>query len=87
MNRNLTEAQAMCLTALMKLTAKKGFPPSLRELSEHLGYSTVRASENLILALRDKGYVEFERGHARSYRVVLDEHLRPVKLAYVRANG
>lgn len=57
------------LDAIVQLTAEKGFPPTTRELAEHLGIWN-SAAGRMLQRLRDEGRVTWEDGRARTLAVV-----------------
>lgn len=60
------------MRAVEKITAKQGFPPSLRQLGDALGVGFARARD-LAHAARDRGAVRFMDGVPRSIHVVRRE--------------
>lgn len=58
--------------AVERITAKQGFPPSLRQLGDELGVGFARA-RNLAHAARDRGVLRFMDGVPRSMHVVRRE--------------
>lgn len=65
-----TERQQDALDALVRLTAEKGYPPSVRELGEAIGVSSPSTNHMLLKHLVDKGCIQWERGKSRTIRVV-----------------
>ena len=65
----VTNRQIDLLDAVEQLTLKRGFPPTLAELAEHLGVSEPRAGQ-LAKFCVDRGLLTHERRVARSWRVV-----------------
>lgn len=54
----LTPVQLKALTYIRTAMDKTGTTPTLRELCEHMGYSAIGSAQDLIAALRRKGYLE-----------------------------
>lgn len=65
----LTERQTKVLTFLQRYIEQYGRPPTQTELADKLGFSRIAARDHLV-ALVDKGYIEFEEGTARGLRIV-----------------
>ncbi len=66
----LTATQSKALTFIRVSSHKTGMPPSLRELCEHMGYSAIGSAQDLVNALRRKGYLESpDKQSARSLTV------------------
>jgi len=69
MNSNVTTRQQEVLNEIESFTAKKGFPPTFRELSVPFGLS-INGIVSHLHALRRKGLVTFEWKKSRTLRVV-----------------
>ena len=54
----MTVTDNQILTAIADLTAQKGYPPTFRELGDHIGLSSTSSVFNRCLGLADKGLVE-----------------------------
>jgi repressor LexA len=54
----LTPVQLKALTFIRLAISKSGTTPTLRELCEHMGYSAIGSAQDLIAALRKKGFLE-----------------------------
>jgi repressor LexA len=66
----LTETQAKALEFIRTSIDKSGMAPTLRELCGHMGYSAVGSAQDVIMALRKKGFLlENDRQAARSYQL------------------
>lgn len=66
----LTATQSKALAFIRSRTVKNGVPPTLRELCEHMGYSAIGSAQDLVGALRRKGYLENpDKQSARSLMV------------------
>ena len=58
MMEKLTATQSKALSFIRAASQTNGVPPSLRELCEHMGYSAIGSAQDLVNALRRKGYLE-----------------------------
>lgn len=65
----LTERQAKVLRFISEYTQTHGFPPTVREISRHLGVSSTRASITHLEALEKKGYISRTSG-VRAIRIL-----------------
>ena len=54
----LTDRQKRVLAAVVRLTGERGFPPSIRELTDDLGFASTNSVVVHLTALTKKGYVE-----------------------------
>ncbi len=72
----LTTTQSKALAFIRAATHKNGVPPSLRELCEHMGYSAVGSAQDLVNALRRKGYLESPDKQSARNLTVTREALR-----------
>lgn len=64
----LTTKQAQALAFIRASIERTGMPPTLREICAHMGYSAVGSAQDIIQALRRKGFIEAsERQAARCY--------------------
>lgn len=54
----LTNRQSEALTALKKFIAKRGYPPTVRELGEMLGLSSSATTQFHLTKLAEKGYIK-----------------------------
>jgi repressor LexA len=63
----LTTTQAKALEYIRGAIERTGVPPSLREICSHMGYSAIGSAQDLLTALRRKGFIaENERQAART---------------------
>lgn len=69
MSKGLTERQREVLEAIRDYAARKGYPPSIRELGRALGISSLRGVTIHLDALARKGYIERE-STSRSIRLL-----------------
>ena len=66
----LTERQKQVIMSIQLLTAAKGYPPTLRELSECLGMRSKTGVNDHLVSLRKKGLVTWEKYKCRTLRIV-----------------
>ena len=69
--KGITERQKEVLTFISTYTEENSFPPTVRDISNHLGIS-LRAVQDHILALQKKGFLSQSQKKARSIRVLSD---------------
>jgi len=55
--KNLTETQQKAFDFVQDHLYGKGYPPTIRELKEHMGYSAIGSARDLVAALRRKGFL------------------------------
>ncbi len=80
----ITPSQRKALKAIREFIARRGFPPTMKELGERLGVSAASAHQ-LVRQLQRKGFVRHQPGKARSLSIVREpgetiEPLVPVPL-------
>lgn len=66
--QGLTERQREALEFIARMVDERGYPPSVRELCEHMGISSTRGALRHLEALEKKGYISRDTG-ARSVRL------------------
>ena len=69
--KGITDRQKEVLTFISSFTEENGFPPTVREISEHFQIS-IRAVQDHIIALQKKGYLSQSQKRSRSIRVLSD---------------
>ena len=72
--KGITDRQKEVLTFISSYTDANGYPPTVREISEHFGIS-IRAVQDHILALQKKGFLSQAQKRARSIKVLSDSDL------------
>jgi SOS-response transcriptional repressor LexA len=65
----ITPAQRICALVIRELTEADGRPPSIGELAEELDVGR-RTVHGLVSGLRDRGWLTWRRGQARSIRML-----------------
>ena len=69
--KGITDRQKEVLTFISSYTDENGYPPTVREISEHFEIS-IRAVQDHILALQKKGFLSQAQKRARSIKVLSD---------------
>lgn len=66
----LTDTQTKALEFIRDSIERSGVPPTLREICGHMGYKAIGSAQDVLAALRKKGYLyENERQAARTYHL------------------
>ena len=65
----LSHPQAETLRAIADYIAVNGHPPSVRDIRDRLGLSSMSATQRLLVQLRDLGVIEWTSGKSRTIRV------------------
>ncbi len=69
--KGITDRQKEVLTFISEFTDTNGFPPTVREISDHFEIS-IRAIQDHIIALQKKGFLSQTQNRSRSIRVLSD---------------
>lgn len=69
--KGITDRQKEVLTFISNFTEENGYPPTVREISDHFQIS-IRAVQDHILALQKKGFLSQSQKRSRSIRVLSD---------------
>jgi len=67
---DLTDRNRGVLHAIVELTRRKGYPPSLMELAQHVGLHSAYAVQRHVDRLEGMGYISREPGQARTIHVL-----------------
>lgn len=67
--KTLSQRQIAALEFIKSFITRNGYPPTVRELADHMGYSSTSTAFNLLETLVRKGYVEKGPG-PRMLRVI-----------------
>lgn len=59
--------------AIAEYTREHGYSPSIRDLNGMLGYSSTGSTRTRLIAMRNKGMIDYEDGKPRTI-VVRDNH-------------
>lgn len=70
----MTESQRRCLLAIQRLTARRGYGPSLSEIAREMGRASKGSLVLLINSLSDQGFIRKLPNRQRSIEVI-----RPVE--------
>lgn len=65
----MTPARKRFLRAVVRLTKKQGFPPTIRELCDALGYRSTNAAAEMREKLAQSGHLTFRGFGARTLRL------------------
>lgn len=68
----MTPRQEAMVGVIAALTREQGYPPSLREIANVMGYASTQPVAYHLGLLREQGVVAFEDGKARTIRVVAE---------------
>jgi repressor LexA len=71
-----TPKQAAVLDAIREHIASKGYPPTLHELCDRLGFASKTAPLSHLKALEKKGYIRRDRKAARGIAILDREAAR-----------
>ena len=74
--KGITDRQKEVLDFVSAYTEENGYPPTVREISEHFGIS-IRAIQDHLLALQKKGYLSQAQKRSRSIKVLPDTQNQP----------
>lgn len=66
----MTVAQARTYRTIVESIAGRGYPPTVREISDAAGSSTVNGTVRLLEILERKGYIRRTPGKARAITVL-----------------
>jgi len=75
----LSERQQEILDFLSDFTARKGFPPSVRDIGEAVGLSSSSTVHSHLGALEDKGYIRRDPSSARAISVISRDKVSSAK--------
>ncbi|MBX3252126.1 MAG: transcriptional repressor LexA [Myxococcales bacterium] len=83
--QKLTDRQRIVLDFIRASIDERGFPPTLREIGNHLGIRSTNGVNDHLRALERKGYLTREDMKSRSLRVVQRDETSDVHEAFDRA--
>lgn len=72
MAKPLTNRQVDAFSALVGLTKRRGFPPTLRELADAMGLKSVNSARSHLLAIQRKGWIAVHQNVARGIVLTAD---------------
>ncbi|SHJ89896.1 repressor LexA [Desulfatibacillum alkenivorans DSM 16219] len=67
---DLTEKQSLVFEFIMEYTADHGYPPTVRELCDELGFKSPNTAHFHLKGLKDKGYIQVAKGKNRGITVL-----------------
>lgn len=71
--QGLTKRQEQTLDFIRRSIEERGYPPTLREIGEHMGIRSTNGVNDHLRALERKGYLRREDMKSRALRLVEDE--------------
>lgn len=77
--KKLTDRQAAVLDFIADHISGTGFPPTIREIGDHLGISSTNGVNDHLKALERKGYLTREDAKSRAIRPLFDAHGNPAE--------
>jgi len=77
--KEITQVQKNVLNYIADFIEENGYPPTVREISEHFGKS-IRAVQDNMVALQKKGYISLAQKKSRSIRILVDERAKSPKM-------
>src|ERR1043166_5661190 len=84
----LTDRQRAVLEFISQSIERRGYPPTLREIGEHMGIKSTNGVNDHLKALEKKGYLEREDLKSRALRPIsLEGGGRPGKMVGVPTRG
>lgn len=75
--QGLTKRQAQTLGFIRKSIEERGYPPTLREIGEHMGIRSTNGVNDHLRALERKGYLRREDMKSRALKLVEDMVSKP----------
>jgi repressor LexA len=76
--QGLTGRQAQTLAFIRRSISERGFPPTLREIGEHMGIRSTNGVNDHLRALQKKGYLRREDMKSRALSVVDESIAEPI---------
>ena len=67
----LTNRQATILDVLKRLIAKKGYPPTVREIGKAAGLSSTATTQFHLTKLEEKGYIKKDNSKNRTIEILV----------------
>src|SRR5688500_20403764 len=75
--QGLTKRQEQTLDYIRKSIEERGYPPTLREIGEHMGIRSTNGVNDHLRALERKGYLTREDMKSRALKLVEDQSEQP----------
>jgi len=79
--QGLTKRQEQTLDFIRSSIESRGYPPTLREIGEHMGIRSTNGVNDHLRALERKGYLRREDMKSRALKLVEDSHPAPARAA------
>lgn len=73
MKQGLTDRQAQCLLYINHSIQKNGYPPTLREIGDHMGIASTNGVNDHLNALERKGFIKREDMKSRAIKITNQE--------------
>lgn len=67
-----TTRQLEVLSIIERYAAERGYPPTVRELAQRLGFKSLNGAADHLAALKRKGLLAWTPGMSRTYVVTLE---------------
>jgi len=74
--QGLTKRQEQTLEYIRKSIGERGYPPTLREIGEHMGIRSTNGVNDHLRALERKGYLRREDMKSRALKLVEESAYR-----------
>ena len=68
-SQKLSDRQRELVDFMAGFHAEKGYPPTLAQMAEHLGVSSLNSVKSLLAALEKKGWIDRDEGVSRGVRL------------------
>jgi repressor LexA len=81
--QGLTKRQEQTLDFIRRSIEERGYPPTLREIGEHMGIRSTNGVNDHLRALERKGYLRREDMKSRALKLVEDKEAAPTHLRVV----
>ncbi|HMR11551.1 MAG TPA: repressor LexA, partial [Polyangiaceae bacterium] len=75
--QGLTKRQEQTLSFIRSSINERGYPPTLREIGEHMGIKSTNGVNDHLRALERKGYLRREDMKSRALKLVHDSEPTP----------
>lgn len=84
--RTLTKRQREVLEVIHTSIADRGFPPTMRELADTIGYKSLSSVVHQFRQLERMGYLEREENSSRTLRLLTPEDADPAVIDFLRSS-
>lgn len=81
---DLTDRQSQILDLISTTVARRGYPPSVREIGDAVGLSSPSTVHSHLSTLADAGFIRRDPTKPRAIEVVVDDGAVPISRAAVR---